>query len=86
MLNFDKWLSRQLSVPSYHLNENEITSLARKDISSVPIFIDAKVETNDRKKALHLHNLNFKFITRNIHFKKKQNKFYEFNKKNLRNC
>jgi ribosomal protein S18 acetylase RimI-like enzyme len=71
MLNFDKWLSRQLSVPSYHLNENEITSLARKDISSVPIFIDAKVETNDRKKALHLHNLNFKPITTNIRFKKK---------------
>ncbi len=84
MLNFDKWLSRQLSVPSYHINE--ITSLGRKDIPSAPIFIDAKVKTNDRKKALHLHNLNFKFITRNIHFKKKQNKFYEFNKKNLRNC
>jgi|TARA_B100000959_G_scaffold253656_1_gene284701 hypothetical protein len=84
MLNFDKWLSRQLSVPSYHINE--ITSLRRKDIPSVSIFIDAKVKTNDRKKALHLHNLNFKFITTNIHFKKKQNKFYEFNKKNLRNC
>jgi len=84
MLNFDKWLSRQLSIPSYHINE--ITSLGRKDIPSAPIFIDAKVKTNDRKKALHLHNLNFKFITRNIHFKKKQNKFYEFNKKNLRNC
>ena len=71
MLNFDKWLSRQLLVPSYHLNKNEITSLARKDIPPVPIFIDAKIETSDRKKALHLYNLNFKPITTNIHFKKK---------------
>ena len=44
MLNFDKWLSKQLLVPSYHLNENEINSLGKENIPTWPVFIDAKVE------------------------------------------
>jgi len=71
MLNFDKWLSKQLSVPSYHLNESGITSFARKNIPLGPVFIDAKVGLNDYVKKRYLNKLNFKFITTNIQFKKK---------------
>jgi len=83
MLNFDKWLSKQLFVPSYHLNENKINSFTRNGIPYGPVFIDAKVGLNDHIKIRHLHKLNFKSITTNIQFKKRiSSKIYE--KKNCR--
>ena len=83
MLNFDKWLSKQLSVPSYHLNESGITSFARENIPLGPVFIDAKVSLNDYVKKQYLNKLNFKSITTNIQFKKRiSSKIYE--KKNCR--
>ena len=71
MLNFDKWLSKQLYLPSYHLSEDKINLFTQNDIPSGPVFIDAKVELNDYVKKRRLHKLNFKSITTNIHFKKK---------------
>ena len=75
MLNFDKWLSKQLSVPSYHLNESGITLFARKNIPLGPVFIDAKVSLNDYVKKQYLNKLNFKSITTNIQFNSYMNEY-----------